>query len=471
MGSARKHDKARGKDKDNKATSAHPVPLIPKICGCPVPDPIRCFVGEPLPLGGDGVRMECSNEKCPFTDVLLHQECFDAFEDHLVKVLSNLGSARGWTDAQRRANLWDKKGQSLIAKVCRCRCGLGMTKMDELAAYDRLKRKAREEAEAQREAALAAGLRTPPHKKKHRNKNALPKLNFGLVKVPSKPHQEEREPRGLTRRHGAKPRDVSTSSISSTLTSHVNFESRRESLTYASDAWGLLPAFATDNRAHSVMSGHFADQDDSISSCSKDYSQDPSNSVELLLTSLPRNTMSYASIMKNGATSPHEHPHMSSHPFATAPLGVQTEMTVSDSGVELKSGSTSSSEFSELMSNKDPTSPLKEDMMTVPSLTSLHFGCQDDDLLAASLIDFDCLSTESFGGLDLRPLSSQQSPPGSSDAYAECLYTRPNDCEITSIPEWNLFRGTSFCLGESIVANTFLPVWGSARCSRLPKQL
>ncbi|EYC43543.1 hypothetical protein Y032_0490g2382 [Ancylostoma ceylanicum] len=327
MGSARKHEKARGKDKEAKATTAHPVPLIPKVCGCPVPDPIRCFIGEPLPLGGDGVRMECSNEKCPFADVLLHQECFDAFEDHLVKVLSNLGSARGWTDAQRRANLWDKKGQSLIAKVCRCRCGLGMTRMDELAAYDRLKRKAREQAEAQREAAIAAGLRTPPQKKKHKNKNTLPKLNFGVVKIPPKPHVEEREPRAVSRRQGVRLRDVSTSSLSSTLTSHMAFESRRESLTYASDAWGLLPSFPADTRAQSVMSGHFADQDDTISTCSKDLTQDTSNSAELIPAPLPpRQTVSYASVMKNCATSPQAHSQMSSHHFISTPLSVETDV-------------------------------------------------------------------------------------------------------------------------------------------------
>ncbi|VDP28868.1 unnamed protein product [Heligmosomoides polygyrus] len=90
MGSARKHDRARGKDKESKAP-AHPTPVVAKVCGCPVPDPIRCFLGEPLPPGADGVKMECSNEKCPFADVLLHQKCFEAFEDHLIKVLSNLG--------------------------------------------------------------------------------------------------------------------------------------------------------------------------------------------------------------------------------------------------------------------------------------------------------------------------------------------------------------------------------------------
>ncbi|KAK5972859.1 hypothetical protein GCK32_019851, partial [Trichostrongylus colubriformis] len=91
MGSARKHDRARGKDKASKVASVPPpTPSVTKVCGCPVPDPIRCFVGTPLPDGADGVRMECSNEKCPFADVLLHQRCFEAFEEHLLKVIGGL---------------------------------------------------------------------------------------------------------------------------------------------------------------------------------------------------------------------------------------------------------------------------------------------------------------------------------------------------------------------------------------------
>ncbi|KAJ1374250.1 hypothetical protein KIN20_036899 [Parelaphostrongylus tenuis] len=85
MGAGRRFDKARGKDKDRRATSAaHATPSIPKVHGCPVPEPICCFSGEPILPGGDGVRMECSNDRCPFENVLLHQECFEALEDHLV---------------------------------------------------------------------------------------------------------------------------------------------------------------------------------------------------------------------------------------------------------------------------------------------------------------------------------------------------------------------------------------------------
>lgn len=441
MGSARKHDRARGKDKESKAP-AHPTPVVAKVCGCPVPDPIRCFLGEPLPPGADGVKMECSNEKCPFADVLLHQKCFEAFEDHLIKVLSNLGSARGWTEAQRRANLWDKKGQSLIAKVCRCRCGFGLTRMDEIAAYDRLKRKNREEAEAQREAALAAGLPTPPTKRKHRTKNALPKLNFGVVKVaPRQPHVEERETRSVTRRQGARLREQSTSSVGS---SYLALESRRESFTYASDVWGLLPSLPDDTRPHSVMSGNFADHDDTISTSSKnDLTQESSN--ELIPAPLPpRQTMSYASAMKSRG--PLQNEQTTSRHNTSSPLSIQIDVA-NDSGVELKSGSTTSSDYSELVSIKDIASPLKECMMAMPSLTSLPLSGAEDELLSVPFDSDSSISTERLGRLS-----------SISDDEA-------------SVPQWHLFGGTSFELGESIVANLFLPLWSTIRSTDISAEL
>ncbi|KAK6046100.1 hypothetical protein COOONC_16395, partial [Cooperia oncophora] len=285
MGSARKHDRARGKDKSSKTTSVQPAPSVTKVHGCPVPDPIRCFIGTPLPVGDDGVRMECSNEKCPFADVLLHQRCFEAFEDHLIKLIGGLGSAKGWTPTMRRNNLWVQKGQSLIAKACRCRCGLGITKMDKLAADDRSKR---EKAEAQREAALAAGLPALPPKKKRKSKNALPTLNFGVVKAAPKPPAEEREARALLRCQGAKLRDVSASSLSSTPTSYLSFESRRESFTYASDVWGLLPTFPSGPEPQSVMSGHFADPANTrVTSTGNDLTQECPSTNELIPAPLP----------------------------------------------------------------------------------------------------------------------------------------------------------------------------------------
>ncbi|XGW02157.1 hypothetical protein V3C99_014309 [Haemonchus contortus] len=404
MGSARKHDRARGKDKSNRTQAlTQPTPSATKICGCPVPDPIRCFVGTPLPIGDDGVRMECSNDNCPFTDVLLHQRCFEAFEEHLLKVIGGLGSAKGWTPTMRRNNLWVQKGQSLIAKACRCRCGLGITKLDKLAADDRLKR---EKAEAQREAALA-GLPAPPLKKKRKSKNALPTLNFGVVKAAPKPLVEERESRTLSRCHSAKYRDVSSSSLSSTPTSYQAFESRRESFTYASDVWGLLPTFSSGNETQSVNSAHSTDHDDTTTTSSRtDLTQDCSNTDELASAPLPpRQTMSYASAMKTG----------------------------SDSGVELESGSTTSSD-SEVVSTQDIANALSGCMVTTtPTLPlSSAEGEPFPDFCSSSDC---CLLTERL---------RKRSTIGDDDAPVE---------------QWHLFNGRSFSLGESIIAHHFLPVW------------
>uniref|UniRef100_A0A915BE01 Headcase protein n=1 Tax=Parascaris univalens TaxID=6257 RepID=A0A915BE01_PARUN len=135
--------------------------------GCPIPLPSGCLRGNALSQipEEDGVKMECTNMQCPFKGQLMHRECFEALEENLIKIMSNIGSARGWTDAQRRANLWDKKGLTLIQKKCRCPCGLGLLHLDETELFL-----------SQRQMAPQA----PPvsKNKKSKSKN-LPKLNFG----------------------------------------------------------------------------------------------------------------------------------------------------------------------------------------------------------------------------------------------------------------------------------------------------
>lgn len=134
--------------------------------GCPIPLQSGCMRGLPLPSSfEEGVKMECSNSHCPYQEQLMHPECFHALEDNLIKIMSNLGSARGWTDAQRRSNLWDKKGLSLIQRKCRCLCGLGLMRLDETAIF------------LANQNAAAAIPSAPPKSKK--GKKNLPKLNFG----------------------------------------------------------------------------------------------------------------------------------------------------------------------------------------------------------------------------------------------------------------------------------------------------
>ncbi|CAG9532507.1 unnamed protein product [Cercopithifilaria johnstoni] len=137
--------------------------------GCPIPLSSGCLRGLPLPSSfKEGIKMKCSNTQCSYQDQLMHLECFHALEDNLVKIMSNTGSARGWTNAQRRSNLWDKKGLSLIQRKCRCLCGLGLMRLDQTAIFI-----------ANRN---ATPLPTALPKTKKGRKN-LPRLNFGSANV------------------------------------------------------------------------------------------------------------------------------------------------------------------------------------------------------------------------------------------------------------------------------------------------
>ena len=99
--------------------------------GCGVILDSGCVVGEAVDEGapGDAVRVLCTNHACP-APRLIHAQCYEAWEDHLVKILSTVSWARSWTEAQKRANLWDKKGYLLIQKLCRCRCAAGKLRRD-----------------------------------------------------------------------------------------------------------------------------------------------------------------------------------------------------------------------------------------------------------------------------------------------------------------------------------------------------
>uniref|UniRef100_A0A0M3IL00 Headcase domain-containing protein n=1 Tax=Ascaris lumbricoides TaxID=6252 RepID=A0A0M3IL00_ASCLU len=164
-------------------SSKHDNELLVKKDGCPIPLQSGCLKGVPPPQStNEGIKMECSNANCPFKEELMHVECFEAFENNLIKIMSSIGSARGWTNAQRRANLWDKKGLSLIQKFCRCACGMGLLRLDQ----------------AEKDAATL----TPriPKTKKAKGKN-LPTLNYSGSSTAllagdkqSEKHENERYP-------------------------------------------------------------------------------------------------------------------------------------------------------------------------------------------------------------------------------------------------------------------------------------
>lgn len=127
---------------------------VPEVIGCPVLDPIICqcrkffvilwsvfikfiFTAKDEIELGEGVKMTCTWESCPYSSRPLHHICYQLLEDNLVKRLASLGSARGWTVPQRRNNLWERKGQSLIGKFCRCRCDRGQMTRDKQALYEK----------------------------------------------------------------------------------------------------------------------------------------------------------------------------------------------------------------------------------------------------------------------------------------------------------------------------------------------
>nr|CDJ93312.1 unnamed protein product [Haemonchus contortus] len=109
-------------------------------------------------------------------------------------------------------------------------------------------------------------------------------------------------------------------------------------------------------------SAHSTDHDDTTTTSSRtDLTQDCSNTDELASAPLPpRQTMSYASAMKVRGTSLRD--QSSSQPFVNSSLSIQTD-TGSDSGVELESGSTTSSD-SEVVSTQDIANALSGCMVT-----------------------------------------------------------------------------------------------------------
>lgn len=75
------------------------------------------------------VKIICSNENCT-SGPYMHKECFERWEDGLLTYLRSHGRARGWSEKQRRQNLWTKKGYDLAFRACSCPCGRGHLRKD-----------------------------------------------------------------------------------------------------------------------------------------------------------------------------------------------------------------------------------------------------------------------------------------------------------------------------------------------------
>ncbi|CAB3397321.1 unnamed protein product [Caenorhabditis bovis] len=143
--------------------------------GCPVPGMNCCNSRVPVDEE-DEVYLTCTNDTCPIIKHPLHRQCYAELEESLVKKLGTLGSARGWTESQRLHNLWEKKGISLIGKICRCRCGLGHYSLDKQKLYEQEKAKEKKQKKTKRQTkttlpTLNSGGRAPPAEQKKKKKN------------------------------------------------------------------------------------------------------------------------------------------------------------------------------------------------------------------------------------------------------------------------------------------------------------
>uniref|UniRef100_A0A8R1DFQ1 Headcase N-terminal domain-containing protein n=1 Tax=Caenorhabditis japonica TaxID=281687 RepID=A0A8R1DFQ1_CAEJA len=177
------------------SSSEDVIEEIPKINGCPVFDPIYCQCPK-MPIDeADGVKMACTSEPCPFARIPLHKQCYQMLEEHLVKRLGTLGSARGWTVPQRRNNLWEKKGQALIGRFCRCRCGHGQMTRDKQALYEKEKAVEKEK------------------KRKAKKAKQLPQLHFNSKPSAAAAANEgkKRETESVSSVHPTNSRTISTS--------------------------------------------------------------------------------------------------------------------------------------------------------------------------------------------------------------------------------------------------------------------
>lgn len=130
---------AEGESATSSKTS--PPDSFPLCCS-----PKTCLPGDsvdPASPEVDSVKMQCSNDKCPYSH-WMHHECFVSFEEQMLSCLRGMSRARNWSEKQRRQNLWTKKGYDLVYKLCTCRCAKGTLKKDtsmSAESADKLKRK------------------------------------------------------------------------------------------------------------------------------------------------------------------------------------------------------------------------------------------------------------------------------------------------------------------------------------------
>lgn len=382
--------------------------------------------------------MVCTNEACPYKRKPCHEECFESYEDHLIRVLSGMGSARGWTDAQRRANLWEKKGQSLIAKMCRCRCGLGTTKKDQEFHYHN-KGKPVEDVNAQR--------------KKNKKEKNLPALNYPLQRGPTANGNKLPAAKKVRART-----ESSTSSLDEAAFMyrrpdvHLDEYVRGEKANRSSQP----PIRECQSNGYSKVFAHTPDHDDTISEVFSEASQVV---VEVVPAPLPpRQTRSYASAIKNAKEHVREEEeHDSGHDSklsSVMPSPVIPSPKAEDD--ESKSETVSRNQ------NTAPTFNFKASDFATPRRQLDQR--KEFKPLALSIFD-DEDNNENEVEADDREIDDREDVPCSiTEVEAKTELLLPPEMEeleillpVEYIPHWDPLLGRGFGLAEMMLANSHLP--------------
>ncbi|KAK6108953.1 hypothetical protein QQG55_34050 [Brugia pahangi] len=414
-----------------RANSINSIKDINRKPGCPIPLSSGCLRGFPLPSSlEEGIKMKCSNEQCIYQDQLMHLECFRALEDNLVKIMSNIGSARGWTDAQRRSNLWEKKGLSLIQRKCRCICGLGLMRLDQTAIFL-----------ANRNATQLTTT-TPKNRKGRKN---LPKLNFSSTNAATVQNDKIRTKAGIKKRN-------------------ISFRSTSPSNGFISVS-SSLSKYNNDNE-HRSTSIHKSKCDPEIRNTKSEYGTKPVATERKSFISKKFNgKISYAEITVMKQTNNDFVFNQNQFPKAD---------DIDENGIRtLREPFTDLQQIQKFNTLQTRPQLNSVDISTNTSTISLPFE-ELQNSLHCSLSSDDTFESKSYYHTDtdffINPAdlsmilpSPPETPPYGPLSFTDDnhLLTQKNDIQQDvnneSIGYYSLFSGYSFCLGEILIAEKYLP--------------